>query len=91
MPKVRIKKGSPIFHDFAFGKWPACKPPSDEYDNGAYEYITKFPDAFFDAEWTGKYWNCIRDGYGSKNNYGNGSIFVYEKDGVEILHQETNT
>ena len=83
MPKVRIKKGSKIFHDFLFGKWPQCRPPIEEEQK---ENETKYPDAIFNAVWKEHYWECWREGYGDPNNYGNGSIFVYHpKDSVEIV------
>ena len=89
---VRIKEGAKIGHDFAYGNWPACKPPISEYTNSDdYEEVTKYPNALFEALWTGKWWDCRRDGYGmlkSENQigeYGNGSIFVFHKDGVEIV------
>lgn len=79
--QVRIKIGTGIFQDHAFGKWPDCKPPQSEYEGEEYDQTTKFPDAEFAAEWKGNYWDCKRSGYGGEP-YGNGSIFVHNKDGV---------
>lgn len=87
--RVRIKIGAPIFHDYFVGKWPQCKPPKSE---GSTLRVTEFPDKIFDAEWkSGRYWDCRADGYGymqSKGDageYGNGSIFVHDYDGVEFI------
>lgn len=88
MLKVKIKKGAKIFQDFHFGRWPACLPPSSEYEGEEYRYRTKNPDLIFDAEWKGRHWDCRRKGYGvgsKPEEYGNGSIFVIDEDGVEIL------
>jgi hypothetical protein len=84
---VTIKIGTGIFQDHAFGKWPQCKPPQAEYNvKEEYYHITKYPDAIFDAEWRGNYWDCKRDGYGGRP-YGNGSIFVHDKEGVTPVYR----
>lgn len=71
----RIKRGSGIFQDHHFGKWPACCPPA------------KDPDMVFDVNWTGRYWDCVADGYGvlDGGKYGNGSIFVSDHAGIELV------
>lgn len=87
---VRIKEGSVISHDRGFGMWPQCKPPKSE---GMIDDITKYPDALFIAKWCkDEYWDCIREGYGAgtsssviQGEYGNGSIFVYDRDSVEVV------
>lgn len=80
--KAKIKIGASISQDFGYGKWPQCKPVKGQ---------TVDPDTVFDAKWnaSGKYWDCRADGFGAmesngiKGTYGNGSIFVFEKNGVE--------
>ena len=85
----RIKVGAGIFQDHHFDKWPNCLPPKRH--NGLVNQ-----DMIFDIEWreTGKdagYWNCKADGYGyiatrgEIGDYGNGSIFVRDKNGVEVV------
>lgn len=76
----RIKVGALISQDFASGHWPATRS-GDDVD----------PDMRFDVEWTGTYWICKAPGYGymrsqgEQGEYGNGSIFVHDKDGVELI------
>jgi len=91
--KVKIKIGAAIGHDFGFFKWPGCKPPEYEFDEGEkYQFETKYPDAIFTIkdydmfQVAGKYM-CIRPGYGEKGNYGNGSISVSEED-LEFMEEE---
>ena len=75
--RVKIKPGAFIGHDFGYFNWPDCKPPNSKPANVDYE---------FDAVWNDKagFWECMRPGYGEINGeYGNGSIFVFSKDGVE--------
>ena len=87
----RIKNGASISQDMGFGKWPACKPPRSEYENEDWKEVTKYPDALFYMTWTGRCWDCRRDGYGAmkskgiEGEYGNGSIFVHDKEGIEII------
>jgi len=87
----RIVKGAAISQDFHFGKWPQCCPPRSEYKDEEYQYLTKRPDMIFDVEWNGRYWDCKADGYGHLRangeigEYGNGSIFVFAFDGVELI------
>lgn len=87
----RIKLGAPIFQDFHFGKWPNCLPPESEYEGEKYQYKAKDPDMVFEVEWKGRYWDCKADGYGMLRSrgeggeYGNGTIFVHEIDGVELV------
>lgn len=67
--KVIIKNNAKCFQDFRFFRW---------IDDS---------NLVFDAEWVNSnnpHWNCIRSGFGASGEYGNGSIFVYEKDGVII-------
>lgn len=72
--RAKIKRGTHIGQDFGHFNWPDCKSPKGEQAKVDYE---------FDAEWTGSWWNCVRPGYGEKNNYGNGSILVFDKNGIE--------
>lgn len=78
--KVRIKVGTTVAQDHGIGKWPATKA-GDDVD----------PNMEFDAEWNGKFWDCRADGYGRRSwkgetgGYGNGSIFAFGEDGVEVL------
>lgn len=84
----RIITGSPIFQDHHFGKWPICCPPRSEYAGAEYQYRAKDPDMVFDVEWNGRRWECKADGYGYLSHagkYGNGSIFVSGRDGVELV------
>jgi hypothetical protein len=84
----RIKIGAMIGHDRSYGKWPACFP-SGCSQTGKYE--ADDPNMIFDVEWKGSYWNCKADGFGmlrcngEVGEYGNGSIFVFDRDGVELL------
>lgn len=78
--KVRIKTGTLISQDHAIGRWPASRNGDDVDENME-----------FDAEWNGSRWDCRADGVGRRSwlgetgGYGNGSIFVHDKDGVEII------
>ena len=87
----RIKTGAGIFQDHHFGKWPSCCPPRSEYEGEEYQYEAKDPDMVFDVRWTGHHWECKADGYGMMRHrgeageYGNGSIFVSNPDGVELM------
>jgi len=87
----RIKRGAGIFQDHHFGKWPNCCPPRSEYEGEEYKYEAKDPDMVFEVEWTGRHWDCKADGYGMLRSrgeggeYGNGSIFVSDPDGVELV------
>jgi hypothetical protein len=73
----RIKVGALITQDFATGRWPAARIGTDTD-----------PDIEFECEWKGSFWECIADGYGmlrscgDAGEYGNGSIFVHDVDGV---------
>jgi hypothetical protein len=90
----RIVIGAGIFQDHHFGKWPACCPPKSEYEGEEYQYCAKDPDMIFDVSWGNNGWVCKADGYGYLRNhgeggeYGNGSIFVREVDGVELIDEE---
>ncbi len=73
----RIKEGAFITQDFGSGRWPATKSGADVD-----------PDMEFECEWKGSFWDCRADGYGmlrsrgEAGEYGNGSIFVHECEGV---------
>jgi hypothetical protein len=72
----RIKVGALISQDHGVGRWPSQK-------NG--EPID--PDKVFEMKWLGSFWECRADGYGfhaPRGDYGNGSIFVHEKDGIVL-------
>lgn len=92
----RIKRGAGIFQDHHFGKWPNCCPPKSEYEGEEYKYEAKDPDMVFEVEWTGNHWDCKADGYGmlrvrgEAGEYGNGSIFVSSRDGVELVGSNAN-
>ena len=83
--RVRIKVGSLISQDHGVGRWPATQSGQDVRD-----------DMEFDAEWTGKWWDCRADDFGRRawlgegGGYGNGSIFVHALDGVELVEDEPN-
>lgn len=87
--KTKIKRGALVGQERRYFNWPGCIPPSKEYDLPInFKYETKFPDAIFECEWNGEYWDCKRDGYGSlkySESYGNGSIFVFDFNGIEFL------
>ena len=77
--RVRIKSGSLVSQDHGIGRWPATRA-GDPID----------PGMEFDAEWNFNHWECRADGYGRRSwkgeegGYGNGSIFVHDRDGVEF-------
>lgn len=78
--RVRIKTGATVSQDCKIGMWPATAS-GDDID----------PDMEFDAEWRGSWWDCRADGYGRRSwygergGYGNGSIFVHDRNGVTLL------
>ena len=81
----RIKEGAIISQDFSVDKWPA---------QASGEPIDK--NKVFEIEWHDSFWTCKADGYGlqePKGRYGNGSIFVHDKNGVapivEITEERT--
>ena len=82
--KGKIKVGVAISQDHAIGKWPA-RCAKDDVDS----------DMIFDIEWKGNFWECRADGVGRRSwlgeegGYGNGSIFVHEKEGIEIIEEIT--
>jgi len=90
----RIKRGAEVFHDRHFGTWPSCCPPLSEYDGQEYRHEARDTDMVFDVEWSGRSWACKANGYGmlrsrgEDGEYGNGSIFVLDRDGVELLDAE---
>ena len=75
--KGRIKIGAFVGQDFEYGRWPATKSGEDVNPNMEFE-ITKQPFG----------WSCVADGFGVLNGkgrygrYGNGSIHVYDNDGI---------
>lgn len=70
----RIKIGTLISQDFMTFRWPHCKVAGAK---SPAQWQVKNPDMKFDMEWNGRYWRCITEGFGAKNNYGNGAIFVF--------------
>ena len=84
--KGRIKIGTKIHQDRHFVSWPDCLPPRK---NPIVD-----PDMVFYVTWVssgnGGYWDCVAPGYGqlgtgNTDNYGNGSIYVHDKEGVELV------
>ena len=80
--KVRIKRGALVAQDFMVWNWPDTRAGT-----------AADPDMEFEAEWNGTFWDCRAWGYGKMTNgvpgaYGNGSIFAFRKDGVEVLQDE---
>lgn len=69
----KIKIGAIVSQERSVGRWPATVD-GDPID----------PEMLFDMTWTGMFWDCVADGYGihEPGKYGNGSIFVHDKDGV---------
>jgi len=43
---------------------------------------------FFDVEWNGSFWACEAPGYGSKEDYGYGSIFAKDFDDVLVVEED---
>lgn len=77
MKHCRIKPGALISQDFAILRWPEVRGGFVEDTN-----------MIFEVEWTGSFWDCKADGYGyhkPQGKYGNGSIFVHDEDGVEMV------
>ena len=84
--KGRIKIGAKIHQDRHFLTWPDCLPSRKN--------PTVDPDMVFYVTWVssgnGGYWDCVAPGYGQlgtgdTGDYGNGSIFVHDKEGVELV------
>ena len=84
--KGRIKIGAKIHQDRHFLTWPDCLPPKKK--------PVVDPEMVFYVTWVrsgnGGHWDCVAPGYGqlgtgNSGDYGNGSIFVYDKDGVELV------
>ena len=79
--RVRIKVGSFVSQDRATGHWP-----------GTASGVDADPNMIFNAKWTGKHWDCRADGFGARKylgeegGYGNGSIFAFGIDSVEIIN-----
>jgi len=42
----------------------------------------------FEVEWNGDFWICDAAGYGSKEDYGYGSIFVKDFDDVLVIEED---
>lgn len=84
--RVRINTGALVSQDRGIGRWPATASGAEVN-----------PDMEFDAEWTGRWWECSADGYGRRSwdgevgGYGNGSIFVHSLDGVTIVDESQKT
>lgn len=83
----RIKKGASIGHDMACGKWPGHRPRASAEKEALFD-----ENMIFDVtEWNGKWWDCAADGFGygiertNPGEYGNGSVFVFDEDGVEFV------
>ena len=83
--KGRIKIGAKIHQDKHFLTWPDCLPPRK---NPVVD-----PEMVFFVTWVssgnGGYWDCVAPGYGQlgtgvTGDYGNGSIFVHDKEGIEL-------
>jgi len=83
--RVRINRGALVSQDRATGRWPATRAGED-ID----------PDMEFDAEWSGRWWDCKANGFGrlrsrgETGGYGNGSIFVHSRDGVTVVDELQN-
>lgn len=84
---VIIREGTLIGQDFRFFKWPGCCPPEEEYKGEKYQYRAKNSKMLFEAEEFNNGWICKRNGYGIKENYGNGAIHVSSKEGVVIIRK----
>jgi hypothetical protein len=84
--RVRINRGALVSQDRGIGRWPATSA-GEATD----------PDMVFDAEWSGRWWDCRADGFGrlrsrgETGGYGNGSIFVHSRDGVTVVDELQNT
>jgi len=83
--RARINAGVLVAQDFGCGRWPATK---------AGENVD--PEMVFDVEWMGTFWECRADGFGRRTwlgehgGYGNGAIFVFDRNGLTLLDQEPN-
>ena len=83
--RVRINVGALVSQDHGVGIWPATRG-GEEVDS----------DMAFDAEWNGHWWDCRADGFGRRTwlgepgGYGNGSIFVHNREGVTVLEDTPN-
>ena len=87
---VKINEGAKVSQDISFGAWPRCKPPLSEYIDEEYRCITKYPDAIFYAEkirdkLKAISWHCTKEGYGGKEEYGNGCLIVWGENAVTML------
>lgn len=80
---VRIKKGAQCWQDHNGYKW----PPSDYGEEG--RKLARVPDdqIFIGTKKVGDKvkWDCKAPGAGMKGDYGNGGIFVFGDDPVELL------
>ena len=84
--KGRIKVGTKILQDRHFLTWPDCLPPRKNPDVD--------PEMVFYVIWVssgnGGHWDCVAPGYGQlgtgdNGDYGNGSISVHDKEGIELV------
>jgi len=99
--KVIIRVGALINHSTLFYYWPDCNksPHPTENLRPARENNLKYPHQIFDGKFNGIGWDCIRIGYGKLREecltiplvvdvFGNGSIHVFETDGVMIVDEK---
>jgi len=92
--KARIQKNAIIDHDCRVLQWPTCFPPRSEYKEVPYKTEATDPDMVFDItekknEYGVSSYECTAEGYGSKENYGNGSIYVWELSDLQVV-EDTN-
>ncbi len=79
----RIKAGTLVSQDRAFGRWPF----THRDDNNKIDLV-------FDILDKTTYYECIADGYGRRNwlgeegQYGNGSIYVRDKNGIDFIEDQ---
>lgn len=83
--KCRIKRGTAIFHDHGFFRWPECKAPGGKW-------IADDPDMEFDCSQFGQdNFDLTAPGYGvlgMKGQYGNGGICVKSLEGLIIANSD---
>lgn len=82
---VRINSGAKCFQDMQFFRW----PPS-QYEGGVERIGVADDRQIFTARKVtdtsrGHYWDCRCAGAGERGAYGNGSIFAFGADCVEML------
>jgi len=81
--KARIKIGAKIGQDHSFFTWPRVMTKSNL--KSSYNLETKNSNMIFEVENSGGIFKCRAPGYGQEGNYGNGIIFVFQKDDLEFL------